>query len=47
MTIIIKEADKGGAFVVMDKESYKKIVETMHSGTEYYKQCRTDPSETV
>ena len=45
-SIIIKKADKGGAVVIMDKETYKKIVETMLSDTEHEKELRTDPSKT-
>ena len=37
-SIIIKEADKGGAVVIMDKENYKKIVGTMLSYTEHYEE---------
>ena len=45
-SIIIKKADQGGAVVIMDKENYKKIVETMLSDTEHYEELRTDPSKT-
>ena len=44
--IVIKEADKGGAIVIMDKENYKKIVETLLSDTGHHKELRTDPSKT-
>ena len=45
-SIIIKEADKEGAVVIMDKENYRKIVETMLSDTEHYEELRTDPPKT-
>ena len=35
-TIIIKEADKGGATLIMDKTNYKNIITEMLSDDEYY-----------
>ena len=45
-SIIIKEADKGGTVVIMDRENYKEIVKTMLSNEEYYKELHTDPQKT-
>ena len=42
-TIIIKEADKGGATVIMDREHYLKMVETTLNDTEYYETLAKDP----
>ena len=35
-TIIIKEADKGGAMVKMDKQHYREMVHTIINDAEYY-----------
>ena len=35
--IIIKEADKGGATVIMDKQHYKEMVHSIINDTEYYR----------
>ena len=35
-SIIFKEADKGGAVVIMDRERYKEKVEHMLSEKKYY-----------
>ena len=45
-SIIIKEADKGGAVVIMDMEHYKEIVENMLSDKKYYEKLDTDPQKT-
>ena len=45
-SIIIKEADKGGAVVIMDREHYKEIVENMLSDKKYYEKLDTDPQKT-
>ena len=45
-SIIIKEADKGGAVVIMDREHYKEKVENMLSDKKYYEKLDTDPQKT-
>ncbi|MCG7879609.1 MAG: GIY-YIG nuclease family protein [Candidatus Thiodiazotropha endolucinida] len=42
-TIIIKEADKGGATVIMDREHYLEMVETTLNDKEYYEILTKDP----
>ena len=50
-SIIIKEADKGGAVVIMDTDYYKSKIEVMLSDTEAYKQvtnsCNTEARSKV
>ena len=46
-SIIIKEADKGGAVVIMDREHYKEIVENMFSDKKYYEKLDTDPQKWI
>ena len=41
-SIIIKEADKGGASVIMDKEHYKQMVETIINDSSYYEKIAAD-----
>ena len=45
-SIIIKEADKGGAVVIMDREHYKEIVENMLLDKKYYEKLDTDSQKT-
>ena len=42
-TIIIKEADKGGATVIMDRKHYLEMVETTLNDKEYYEILTKDP----
>ena len=42
-TIIIKEADKGGATVIMNKEHYQEMVETIILDTDYYEKLSENP----
>ena len=42
-SIIIKEADKGGATVIMDREHYKETVENTLNHRGYYEVLETDP----
>lgn len=44
-TIIIKEADKGGASVIMDKEHYKSMVENILNDEAYYSKLNTHPEK--
>ena len=46
-SIIIKEADKGGTTVIMNKEHYKEMVESIINDTEYYEQLDGDPYKTI
>jgi len=41
--IIIKEADKGGATLIMNKDFYKNKIEVMLSDTCYYEKLECDP----
>jgi len=41
--IIIKEADKGGATVIMNKDFYKNKIDEMLSDTCYYEKLECDP----
>ena len=42
-SIIIKEADKGGATVIMDREHYKEMVENTLNDRGYYEVLETNP----
>ena len=42
-TIIIKEAEKVGATVIMDKQQYREMVHTIIIDTEYYEKIDKDP----
>ena len=42
-TIIIKETDKGGATVIMDKQHYKEMVHSIINDTEYNEKLDKDP----
>ena len=42
-TIIIKEADKGGATVIKNKQHYKEMVHSIITDTEYYEKLDKDP----
>ena len=44
-SIVIKEADKGGAVVIMDSEKYKQLVNGMLNDTNYYEKLHGDPSK--
>ena len=44
-SIIIKEADKGGAVVIMDREHYKTMAETLLMDEEYYQELSADPQK--
>ena len=43
--IIIKEADKGGATIIMNKEYYKDLVETILNDETYYTKLSTSPEK--
>ena len=43
--IIIKEADKGGATIIMNKEYYKDLVETILKDETYYTKLITSPGK--
>ena len=43
--IIIKEADKGGATIIMNKEDYKELVETILNDEVYYTKLNTSPEK--
>ena len=45
--IIIKEADKGGATVIMDKSFYQSSIEDMLLNQEYYEQLDNDPHKPI
>ena len=42
-TIIIKEADKGEATIIMDKGHYQSMVESIFTDDNYYEKLATDP----
>ena len=44
-SFIIKEADKGGAVVIMDREHYKTMAETLLLDEEYYQELSADPQK--
>jgi len=44
-SIVIKEADKGGAVVIMDAEKYKHLVNDMLNDAKYYEALQEDPSK--
>ena len=43
--IIIKEADKGGATIIMNKEDYKELVESILNDETYYTELSTSPEK--
>ena len=43
--IIIKEADKGGATIIMNNEDYKELVETILNDEVYYTKLNTSPEK--
>ena len=45
--IIIKQADKGGATVIMDKTFYQQQIEKMLSITEYYNKSDNNPHKEI
>ena len=45
--IIIKQADKGGATVIMDKTFYQQQIEKMLSNTEYYNKSDNNPHKEI
>ena len=44
-SIIIKEADKEGEVVIMDREHYKTMAETLLLDEEYYQELSADPQK--
>lgn len=42
-TIVIKEADKGGATIIMDKQHYREMVDTIINDEEYYEKMDKNP----
>ena len=46
-TIIIKEADKGGATVIMNKSFYQDKIENMLSNQEYYEKLDRNPQKEI
>ena len=46
-TIIIKQADKGGATVIMDSKFYQEQIEKMLHNNEYYKELDQNPHKEV
>lgn len=42
-SIIIKEADKGGAVILMNTEHYKKMAKDILNDTKYYEKLTNDP----
>lgn len=46
-TIIIKQADKGGATVIMDKEFYRRQVEKLLFDNEYYQKLDNNPQKEI
>ena len=44
-SIIIKQADKGGASVIMNKENYKYMVERILNDEVYYTKLNTNPEK--
>ena len=46
-TIIIKQADKGGATVIMDRKFYQEQIEKMLHNNEYYKEIDQNPHKEV
>ena len=46
-TIIIKQADKGGATVIMDSKLYHEQIENMLHNNEYYKELDQNPHKEV
>ena len=46
-SIIIKQADKGGATVIMDKQFYQEHIDKMLQNNEYYKQLEENPHKEI
>ena len=44
-SIIIKQADKGGASIIMSKENYKSMVERILNDEAYYTKLKTNPEK--
>ena len=44
-SIVIKEADKGGATIIMDQSHYKCMVENALDDGIFYEKLDTDPSK--
>ena len=44
-SIVIKEADKGGATIIMDQANYKNMVEDILTDTNFYEKLDADPSK--
>ena len=45
--IVIKEADKGGATVIMDSNYYLEKVETVLNDENYYEELNSDPHKEI
>ena len=41
--LLPNKADKGGATVIMDKQHYREMVNTIINDTEYYEKLDQDP----
>ena len=46
-TIIIKQTDKGGATVIMDKDFYQRQVEKLLFDNEYYQKLDNNPQREI
>ena len=44
-SIVIKEADKGGTTVILNKEHYQEMVETIINDNKYYEKLEGDPNK--
>ena len=44
-SIVIKEADKGGATIKMDQSHYKDMVENTLKDNKFYEKLYSDPSK--
>ena len=44
-SIVIKEADKGGAVIIMDQTHYKEMVEDILNDGNYYRKLENDPKK--
>ena len=44
---MIKEADKGGTKVIMDKEHYREMVEVIINDKDYYEKLPGDPHQDI
>lgn len=46
-TIIFKEADKGGALVILNRDDYQKRIDEQLNDTHYYQKLSQDPTEHI